>query len=63
VTITAKAASTLYSGETTTTFDIFHKSDANRDKKVNVADIVRLVNDNASQSDIDAVVKIIMGQK
>ena len=62
VTITAKAASTLYSGETTTTFDIFHKSDANRDKKINAADIVRLVNDNAPQSDIDEVVKIIMKQ-
>ena len=62
VTITAKAASTLYSGETTTTFDIFHKSDANRDKKINAADIVKLVNDNAPQSDIDAVVKIIMKQ-
>ena len=63
VTITAKAASTLYSGETTTTFDIFHKSDANRDKKVNVADIVKLVKDKASQSDIDEVVKIIMQNK
>ena len=62
VTITAKAASTLYSGETTTTFDIFHKSDANRDKKINAADIVRLVKDKAPQSDIDAVVKIIMGE-
>jgi hypothetical protein len=63
VTITAKAASTLYSGETTTTFDIFHKSDTNRDKKVNAADIVRLVKDKAPKADIDAVVKIIMGQK
>jgi hypothetical protein len=63
VTITAKAASTLYSGETTTTFDIFHKSDANRDKKINAADIVKLVNDNAPQSDIDEVVKIIMQNK
>jgi uncharacterized repeat protein (TIGR02543 family) len=45
------------------TFDIFHKSDTNRDKKVNVADIVRLVKDKAPKSDIDAVVKIIMGQK
>ena len=35
-------------------------SDANGDKVVNVADIVKLLNDKASQSDIDAVVKIIM---
>lgn len=49
-----------YAVSGTTTFDIFHKSDANRDKKINAADIVRLVNDNASQSDIDEVVKIIM---
>ena len=34
--------------------------DANGDKVVNVADIVKLLNDKASQSDIDAVVKIIM---
>ena len=35
-------------------------SDANGDKVVNVADIVKLLNDKAPQSDIDAVVKIIM---
>ena len=34
--------------------------DANGDKVVNVADIVKLLNDKAPQSDIDAVVKIIM---
>jgi uncharacterized repeat protein (TIGR02543 family) len=45
------------------TFDIFHKSDTNRDKKVDAADIVRLVNDKAPKSDIDAVVKIIMQNK
>ena len=39
------------------------KGDANCDKKVNVADIVKLVNDNAPQSDIDEVVKIIMQNK
>ena len=37
--------------------------DANDDKVVNVADIVKLVNDNAPQSDIDEVVKIIMQNK
>ena len=37
--------------------------DANGDKEVNVADIVRLVKDKAPKADIDAVVKIIMGQK
>lgn len=52
-----------YAVSGTTTFDIFHKSDANRDKKINVADIVKLVNDNAPQSDIDEVVKIIMQNK
>ena len=52
-----------YAVSGTTTFDIFHKSDANRDKKINAADIVRLVNDNAPQSDIDAVVKTIMQNK
>ena len=34
--------------------------DANGDNEVNVADIVKLVTDGASQSDIDAVLKIIM---
>ena len=63
VTITAKAASTLYSGETTTTFEIVLMGDANGDKKVNVADIVKMVNDHASQDDIDAAVKIILGNK
>lgn len=37
--------------------------DANGDEKVNVADIVKLVKDGASQSDIDAVLKIIMKNK
>ena len=37
--------------------------DANGDNVVNVADIVRLVKDKAPKADIDAVVKIIMGQK
>ena len=36
---------------------------ANGDEKVNVADIVKLVKDGASQSDIDAVLKIIMKNK
>ena len=52
-----------YTVSGSTTFDIFHKSDTNRDKKVNAADIVKLVNDNAPQSDIDEVVKIIMQNK
>lgn len=39
---------------------IIIKSDANGDKVVNAADIVKLVKDHAPQSDIDAVVKIIM---
>ena len=51
-----------YAVSGTTTFEIFHKSEANRDKKINAADIVRLVKDKAPQSDIDAVVKIIMGE-
>jgi len=34
-----------------------------RKKLPNVADIVRMVNDKASQADIDAVVKIILGNK
>ena len=34
--------------------------DANGDKEVNVADIVKLVNDHAPQADIETVVKIIM---
>ena len=37
--------------------------DANNDKTVNVADIVKLVNDKASQSEIDEVVDIIMKKK
>ncbi len=37
--------------------------DANGDKEVNVADIVKLVNDNAPQSEIDEVVDIIMKKK
>ena len=37
--------------------------DANGDNVVNVADIVKLVTDGASQSDIDAVLKIIMQNK
>ena len=36
------------------------KGDANGDKEVNVADIVKLVNDKAPQSEIDEVVDIIM---
>ena len=65
VTIKAKAASTAYSSETSTTFEITEPpvlGDANGDNEVNVADIVKLVTDGASQSDIDAVVKIIMKQ-
>jgi uncharacterized repeat protein (TIGR02543 family) len=45
------------------TFEIVLMGDANGDKKVDAADIVRLVNDNAPQSDIDEVVKIIMQNK
>ena len=66
VTIKAKAASTAYSSETSTTFEITEPpvpGDANGDKVVNAADIVKLVKDGASQSDIDAVVKIIMKNK
>ena len=51
-----------YAVSGSTTFDIFHKSDANRDKVVNAADIVKLVKDHAPQSDIDAVVKTIMNR-
>jgi hypothetical protein len=59
VTITDKDGGN-YAVSGSTTFDIFHKSDANGDKLVNAADIVKLVKDHAPQSDIDAVVKIIM---
>ena len=52
-----------YTVSGSTTFEIVLMGDANRDKKVNVADIVKLVNDNAPQSDIDEVVKIIMQNK
>ena len=41
---------------------IIVKGDANGDRKVNVADIVKLVSDKAPQADINAVVKIIMGK-
>ena len=61
VTITDKVGGN-YAVSGSTTFDIFHKSDANRDKKVNAADIVKLVKDHAPQSDIDAVVKTIMNR-
>ena len=40
--------------------DTYLAGDANGDKVVNVADIVKLVKDGAPQSDIDAVLKIIM---
>ena len=39
------------------------KGDSNNDKTVNVADVVKLVNDNASQAEIDEVVDIIMKKK
>lgn len=39
------------------------KGDANGDKTVNVADVVKLVNDNAPQSEIDEVVDVIMKKK
>ena len=38
------------------------EGDANGDDKVNVVDIVHLVNAKASQSEIDKVVKILMGK-
>ena len=44
VTITAKSSSSLYSGETTATFSIIYKGDANGDKKVDAADLVEMVN-------------------
>ena len=59
VTITDKAGGN-YTVNGSTTFKIVVKGDANGDKVVNVADIVRLVNDKAPQADIDAVVKIIL---
>ena len=52
-----------YTVSGSTTFEIVLKGDANRDKKINAADIVKLVKDNAPQSDIDEVVKIIMQNK
>jgi hypothetical protein len=59
VTITNKDGGN-YTLNGSTTFEIVLKGDANRDKKVNVADIVKLVNDHAPQSDIETVVNIIM---
>jgi endo-1,4-beta-D-glucanase Y len=59
VTITDKDGGN-YTINGSTTFKIVVKGDANGDKVVNVADIVRLVNDKAPQADIDAVVKIIL---
>ena len=41
-------------------FTLNIKGDANGDKEVTVADIVKLVNDKAPQSEIDEVVDIIM---
>ena len=60
VTIKAKAASTAYAGETTKTFEIILKGDINGDKVVNVADIVKAINDGRSQKDIKEIEKIIM---
>lgn len=51
----------LYGYNVTLKDDI--QGDANGDKEVNVADIVKLVNDNAPQSEIDEVVDIIMKKK
>ena len=51
-----------YKGTVTKTWKIVLEGDANGDNKVDVADIVTLVNDKAPQSDIDAVVKIIVGK-
>ena len=59
VTITDKEGGN-YVVSGSTTFEIFLKGDANRDKKVNAADIVKLVKDKAPQSEIDAVVKTIL---
>jgi hypothetical protein len=44
------------------TFQIVLKGDANGDKKVDAADIVKLVKDGAPQAKIDEVVNIIMGE-
>ena len=62
VTITDKDGGN-YTVSGSTTFEIILKGDANGDNKVDAADIVKLVKDGASQSDIDAVVKIIMQNK
>jgi len=61
VTITDKDGGN-YTVSGSTTFEIVLKGDANGDKVVNVADIVKLVKDKAPQVDIDAVMKIIMGK-
>ena len=60
VTIKAKAASTAYAGETTTSFKIILTGDINGDKVVNVADIVKAINDGRSQKDIKEIENIIM---
>ena len=64
MTITDKSGGN-YTVSGTTTFSITEApvpGDANGDKVVNVADIVRLVNDHAPQTKIDEVVKIIFGK-
>ena len=55
-----------YAVSGSTTFSITEPpipGDANGDKVVNVADIVKLVNEKAPQTDIDEVLKIIFVQK
>ena len=44
------------------TFEIVLKGDINGDSKVNVADIVKAINDGKPQADIDDIVKIIFGK-
>ena len=60
VTIKAKASSTAYAGETEASFKITLTGDINGDKVVNVADIVKAINDGKSQEEIKKIENIIM---
>lgn len=59
VTITDKEGGN-YTVSGSETFEIFLKGDINGDKVVNVADIVKAINDGRSQKDIKEIEKIIM---
>ena len=51
-----------YTVSGSTTFTIVLKGDANGDGKVDVADIVKAINDGKPQTEINEIKNIIMGQ-